>query len=73
MFFFKCVMLDRFVLYVKNSVILMLQYNIKLDLDNLLAKYEAPPAGCFREEVKNMKIWFSSLTFMTNVRGATNT
>ena len=23
-------------------------------MDNLLAYYEAPPAGCFREEVKNM-------------------
>ena len=36
-------------------------------------KYEAPPAGCFREEVKNVKIWFLSHKFMTDVGGATNT
>ena len=28
-----------------------------------------PPAGCFREEVKNLKIWFSSHNFMTDVGG----
>ena len=32
-----------------------------------------PPAGCFREEVKNLKIWFSSHNFMTDVGGTTNT
>ena len=32
-----------------------------------------PPAGCFREEVENVKIWFSSHNFMTDVGGATNT
>ena len=50
---------------------ILTNYN-SLCLGNL-AKYEMPPAGCFREEVKNVKIWFSSHTFMTNVGGATNT
>ena len=40
---------------------------------NLLALYEAPSAGGFREEVENVKIWFLSHNFMTNVGGATNT
>ena len=30
-----------------------------LNFGKLLAKYESPPAGCFRE-VKNVKKWFSS-------------
>ena len=32
-------------------------------------QYEVPSAGCFREEVENMKIWFSSHNFMTTVGG----
>ena len=30
-------------------------------------KYKVPPAGCFREEIENVKIWFSSHNFMTDV------
>ena len=26
-----------------------------------------PPSGCFREEVENVKIWFSSHNFVTDV------
>ena len=37
------------------------------------AASEAPSAGGFREEVKNVKIWFSSQNYMTNVGGTTNT
>ena len=44
-----------------------------LDLGNLLALYEAPSAGGFREEVENVKIWFLSHNFLTNEGGATNT
>ena len=44
-----------------------------LGLGNLLAEYEAPSAGGFSEEVENVKIWFLSYNFMTNVGGATNT
>ena len=44
-----------------------------LGLGNLLAKYEAPSAGGFREEVENVKICFLRHNFMTNVGGATNT
>ena len=40
-----------------------------LDLENLPAYYEATPADCFREEVQNMKIWFSSHNFVTYVGG----
>ena len=46
---------------------------LSLNLSNLLAYYEVPPAGCFREEVENVKIWFSSHNFMTVVGGATKT
>ena len=42
-------------------------------LINLLALYEAPSAGGFREEVKNVKIWFLNHNFMANVGGARNT
>ena len=42
-------------------------------LGNLLAQYEAPSAGGFREEVENVKISFLSYNFMTDVGGATNT
>ena len=31
------------------------------------------PIGSFREEVENVKIWFSSNNFKTNVGGATKT
>ena len=34
-----------------------------LNFGNLLAQYESPPAECFREEVKNVKTWFSSHNF----------
>ena len=40
---------------------------------NQIAQYEAPPAGCFREEFEYMKMWFSSHNFMTNVGEASNT
>ena len=55
-----------------SFTIILTNYN-GLGLGNLLAYYEAPPAGGFREEVKNMKTWFLSNNFMTNVGGATNT
>ena len=32
-----------------------------------------PPDGGFKEEVKNVKIWFLSHNFMINIGGATNT
>ena len=38
-----------------------------LGLGNRLASYEAPSAVGFREEVKNVKIWFLNHNFMTNV------
>ena len=44
-----------------------------LDLGNLLAQYEAPPAGYLREEVEKVKICFSSHNFMTYEGGPTNT
>ena len=31
------------------------------------------PAGCFREEIENMKIWFLSHNFMTHLGSRTNT
>ena len=45
-----------------------------LDVDNLLGQYDESPAGCFREEVKNMKytVVFESHN-LTNVWGVTNT
>ena len=55
-----------------SFTIILTNYNI-LTLGNLPAKYEAPTAGGFREEVENVKIWFLSHSFMTNVGGATNT
>ena len=54
------------------AIISLIMY-IGLGVRNLLALYEAPPAGCFREEVENVKIWFSSHNFMTDVGGATKT
>ena len=44
-----------------------------LGLGNLLANFEVPSAGGFREEVENVKIWFFSHNFMANVGGTTNT
>ena len=32
--------------------------------------YEAPPAGSFREEVENVKIWFSGPYLVNTARGA---
>ena len=45
----------------------------ELGLQNLLAQYEPPSAGSFREEVENAKIWFLSHNFKANEGGATNT
>ena len=42
-------------------------------MGNLLAQYEASPAGCFKAEVENVKIWFSSHYLMTTVEGDTKT
>ena len=55
-----------------SFTIILTNYN-GLGLGNLLALYEAPSAGGFIEEVENVKIWFLSHNFMTNVGGATNT
>ena len=41
--------------------------------EQTLITLKAPSAGGFREEVENVKIWFLSHNFMTNVGGATNT
>ena len=38
-----------------------------LRLGNLLTLYEEPFACGFREEVKNVKIWFLSHNFMANI------
>ena len=56
---------------VGGFAIILTNYN-GLGLGNLLAYYEAPSDGGFREEIKNVKIWFLSHNFMTNVGGATN-
>ena len=55
-----------------SFAIILTDYN-GLGLENLLAYYEAPSACDFREEVENVKIWFLSHSFMTNVEGATIT
>ena len=39
----------------------------------LFRQIEAPSAAGFREEVKNVKIWFLGHNFMAQVGGATNT
>ena len=59
----------------RNQIFAFCQYACYdgLGLVNYPASYEAPPAGGFREEVENVKMWFLSHNFVANVGGITNT
>ena len=47
------------VIYLKITKLVIFVTNFDgKDLRNFLALFQMPSAGCFREEVENVKIWF---------------
>ena len=49
------------------------KFHYNFDKTSSVIFYEALPAVSFREEVEDVKIWFSFPNFVVNVGGATNT